>query len=189
MQRLGIVGLMVAALAGGCATAARFDASTLEGAVKASNAFGFDYYREIRKGRDNFVCSPAGAAITLTMAAAGARGETQAEMLNVLHIAPTNLDQTYASFAKVLATVKSRNGQYGLVLTTAVRAWVQKDRKLVPVYQSLLGEVFRAPVDKSLQIPPPPPPAVFHADHPFMDSIRDTDSGEILFMGRVVKPA
>ena len=56
----------------------------------------FDYYREIRKGRDNFVCSPPGAAIALTMAASGARGETQAEMLRVLHIDPSNLDQTYA---------------------------------------------------------------------------------------------
>jgi serine protease inhibitor len=69
---LGIASLMVAGLAGGCATT-RFNASTVDGAVKASNAFGFDYYRELRKGRDNFVCSPAGAAIALTMAAAGAR--------------------------------------------------------------------------------------------------------------------
>jgi serpin B len=142
---LGIVGLMVAALAGGCATA-RFNASTPEGAVKASNAFGFDYYREVRKGRDNFVCSPAGAAIALTMVTAGARGETQAEMLSVLHIEPANLEQTYASFAKVQTAVQSRNGQDGLVLTMVDRAWVDKRFMLAPAYQSLLGDVFRAPI-------------------------------------------
>ena len=142
---LGIVSLIAAGLAGGCATT-RFNASTVDGAVKASNAFGFDYYREIRKGRDNFVCSPAGAAIALTMAAAGARGETQAEMLRVLHIAPTNLDQTYASFAAVLAAVKARGGQDGLVLTMSDRAWVDKTFMLVPAYQALLRDVFRAPV-------------------------------------------
>jgi serpin B len=142
---LGIVSLIAIGLAGGCATT-RFNASTVDGAVKASNAFGFDYYREIRKGRDNFVCSPAGAAIALTMAAGGARGETQAEILRVLHIAPANLDQTCASFAAVLATVKARDGRDGLVLTMADRAWVDKTLTLVPAYQTLLSDVFRAPI-------------------------------------------
>lgn len=141
---LGVASLVAACL-GGCATT-RFDASTVDGAVKASNAFGFDYYRQIRKGRDNFVCSPAGAAIALTMAAAGARGETQTEMLRVLHIAPANLDQTYASYAAVLAMVKARDGKDGLVLTMADRAWVDKTLRLVPAYQTLLRDVFRAAI-------------------------------------------
>jgi len=36
---------------------------------------------------------------------------------------------------------------------------------------------------------PEPPPVIFHADHPFTYLIRDMASGEILFIGRVVKPA
>jgi serpin B len=142
---LGIASLVAIGVAGGCAST-RFNASTVDGAVKASNAFGFDFYRQIRKGRDNFVCSPAGAAIALTMAAAGARGETQAEMLRALHIAPANLDQTYASYAAVLAMVNVRDGRDGLVLTMADRAWVDKSLTLVPAYQALLSDVFRAPI-------------------------------------------
>ena len=60
--------------------ASAFQASTVAGAVQASNAFGFDFYGRARADQDNFVCSPVGAAIALTMAAAGARGATQAEM-------------------------------------------------------------------------------------------------------------
>ena len=125
-----IAATSVAWFAGGCATtspkapATTFEASTVDGAVKASNAFGFDFYRQGRKNRDNFVCSPAGAAIALTMVAAGARGETQAEMLNTLHIDPADLDQTSASFAAILMALKSHDGKDGLVLNVADRVWV-----------------------------------------------------------------
>ena len=146
-----IAAISVAWFAGGCAAATSletpgttFEATTVDGAVKASNSFGFDIYRQARKGRDNFVCSPAGAAIALTMVAAGARGETQAEMLHTLRIAPANLDQTYASFAAILTALKSHDGKDGLVLNVADRVWVQEDLKLRPDYVSLLGDGFRA---------------------------------------------
>jgi serpin B len=135
---------LVAWSVGGCVT--NFKASTVDGAVKASNAFGFDFYREVRKGKDDIVCSPAGAAIALTMVAAGARGETQTEILHTVHIDPANLDQTYGSFAAVLDGVKAHDGKDGLVLSAADRVWVQKDLKLLTEYQSLLRDTFRAPV-------------------------------------------
>jgi serpin B len=136
--------ILVALGGGGCATS--FEASTVAGAVKASNAFGFDLYRQAREGKDNFVCCPAGAAIALTMAAAGARGETQAEMLHALHIESANLDQTYTSFAAVLAALKDLNGKNGLSLSVADLVWVQKEFTFRPEYLSLLRERFRAPI-------------------------------------------
>ena len=134
----------IAWFASGCAST--FKASTVDGAVKASNAFGFDFYREVRKGKGNLVCSPAGAAIALTMVAAGARGQTQSEMLHALHIDPANLDQTYGSFAAVLDGVKAHDGKDGLVLSMADRVWIQKGLKLQSEYQSLLRDTFRAPI-------------------------------------------
>ena len=139
-----VAAMYVAWFAGGCATT--FKASTVDGAAKASNAFGFDFYRMARAGRDNFVCSPAGAAIALTMVAAGARGENQEEMLHTLHIGPANLDQTYGSFASILTELKSRDSKDGLVLNVADRVWIQKDLKLRSDYVSLLRDRFRAPL-------------------------------------------
>jgi hypothetical protein len=52
-----IAATLVAMLAGGCATTrpktpvTTFEASTVDGAVKASNAFGFDFYRQARKDK------------------------------------------------------------------------------------------------------------------------------------------
>ena len=144
-----IAAASIALFAGGCATTS-FDASTADGAVKASNAFGFDFYRQARKGRDNFVCSPAGAAIALTMVAAGARGEPQAEMLRTLHIEPENLpenlDKTYGSFAAILTALKELDGKDGLALNVASRLWIRKDLKPRPAYVSLLRDGFRAPL-------------------------------------------
>jgi serpin B len=128
--------------AGGCATT--FEASTVDGAVKASNAFGFDFYRTVKEGKDNFVCSPAGAAVALTMVAAGARGKTQTEILHALHVEPTNLDQTYSSFAAIVTGLRSHDGKDGLKLNVADRVWVQKDLKWRPEYLSLLSDRFHA---------------------------------------------
>ena len=152
MRRLAVLmSISVALLATGCASifkATTFDASTVEGAVQASNAFGFDFYRKVRKEKssDNVVCSPAGAVIALTMVAAGARGETQTEMLQALRFQAANLDQTYRSVATILEAMKARDGKDDLVLSVADRVWVQDGLVLRAEYESLLRDQFRAPI-------------------------------------------
>jgi serpin B len=139
-----IAAASIALFAGGRAFG--FDASTVDGAVTASNAFAFDFYLKARRGQGNFVCSPAGAAIALTMVAAGAHGETQAEMLHALHIDPVNLDKTYRSFAAILTALKERDGKVGPALNMAARLWIRKDLEPRPAYVSLLRDVFRTPL-------------------------------------------
>ena len=79
-----------------------FDASSPVGAVRASNQFGFELYTKLRQGQDNVISSPAGASIALVMASAGARGQTLAEMTQVLHLEPTKLAESHASFGSLL---------------------------------------------------------------------------------------
>jgi serpin B len=84
------------------------------------------------------VCSPAGAAIGLAMLAAGAQGETKAEILSALHVDPEKLDETYRSFAALLTSVRDRAG-------LATRLWMGREVQLRPTYVSLLRDVFRTP--------------------------------------------
>lgn len=57
-------------------------------AAAASNAFGIDLYKAIAKATptSNLFISPYSMALALTMTAEGATGETEAEMLRMLHV-------------------------------------------------------------------------------------------------------
>ena len=58
-------------------------------AVESCNAFGIDLYRALAAGQpENLFLSPYSMGVALTMAAEGARQETEAEMAKVLHFPP-----------------------------------------------------------------------------------------------------
>jgi len=68
------------------------------------------------------------------------------------------------------------------------KAWIETSEKGTEA-AAVTAIVMQEEVVSAIEALPPPPPVIFHADHPFMYLIRDTESGEILFMGRMVTPA
>ena len=132
----------------GCASASVFDASTTAGAATASNHFGFDLYARAKIPDRNVICSPASASIALTMASAGARGKTQAEMTRVLHLDAQTLAAAHLSFANLLAELNGRNGKHGVALSVANRLWGQRDLQFRSDFLSLLAERYHAPLEQ-----------------------------------------
>jgi serine protease inhibitor len=120
--------ILVGAIVSGCAgqaaamaeatsqaTRAAGSANDATQAATAIDAFGFDFYKATLTAGGNAVFSPASVILALSMAQAGARGETAAQMHTVLHRSAgsgggngvNSLDQ---SLAGISGTFKDANG-------------------------------------------------------------------------------
>ena len=130
------------------ARAAPPDRPSPAAAVTASNQFGFDLYARLAVGQKNMICSPVSASIALTMAWAGARGETEREMARALSLGPTAAEETHAAFGALLDVLNRRNGREGVALEVADRLWGQQDVEFAPEYLRLLADRYHAPLEK-----------------------------------------
>ena len=113
--------------------------------TQANNQFAVDLYGQLRKsppGRNLFF-SPASLSIALTMTAAAARGQTEAEMARVLHLTGI-LPQAHAEYRKALARWNSENPSRGYQLRVANRLWGQKSFPFLAEYLTLTRQNYQA---------------------------------------------
>lgn len=78
--------------------------------ARASNAFGFDLYRRLRERPGNLAFSPTSLSTALTMASAGARNTTAAEMRRVLHL-PANRASVATDAGRLAASITTPRRQ------------------------------------------------------------------------------
>jgi serpin B len=112
--------------------------------ARSGNAFGFDLYQRLRKTPGNLVISPESLTAALTLAWAGARGETAAEMKRVLHLQETP-DQALAASGRLAASLRSPSGP--VVLRIDHQLFAEKTYKLVPAFVEKTRKAFGAPVE------------------------------------------
>lgn len=84
-------------------------------AARATTAFGLDLYRALagKSPGENLALSPWSAAIALTMTAEGARDETRAQLLRVLHLQASELASAHASFGDLIRRFDEGGGATG----------------------------------------------------------------------------
>ena len=126
------------------------DPAGAKDAAKALDALGVDLYRKIATGDGNVVYSPASVALALSMARAGAKGQTAARMDTVMHGMASD---GHAAWANALdAALASRNGTFKdasgtdqpVTLRIANAPFAQRDMTLVPAYLDALALRFGA---------------------------------------------
>jgi serpin B len=119
-------------------------------AAEAIDAFGFDFYKSDLTSGGNAVVSPASIVLALSMAQAGAGGETASQMDTVLHGAAgsgggngiNSLDQTLAGLS---GTFKDANGtDQQLTLRIANAPFAQRDLQLQQPFLDTLASKYGA---------------------------------------------
>jgi len=156
---LALAGAIVAGCAGQAAAMAEAtsQATRLPGsatgaaqAAAAIDAFGFDLYSAALKPDGNAVISPASVALALSMAQAGAAGETASQMDAVLHAAAetgggngiNSLDQSLAGLS---GTFKGPDGKaYQLTLRIANAPFAQRGLTLQAHFLDALASKYGA---------------------------------------------
>jgi serpin B len=110
--------------------------------IKANNAFAIDLYSQLAKQPGNLVVSPFSIDAALTMAYAGARGNTAQQMADVLHFAngDTNI---HARLSALLQDLRDTN-TLGCQLDIANALWAQKRYPFLPSFQQFLVSQYNA---------------------------------------------
>ena len=109
----------------------------------ANNRFAFDFYGKLREKPGNVFVSPLSLHAALSMTAAGANGQTLAEMRKVLHL-PAAPDAGYANL--LAAAVGDRPGYQ---LRTANAVWGQTGYPWRPTFTGRLTAGFGAPLKEA----------------------------------------
>src|SRR5580658_5184049 len=103
----------------------------------AMNAFTTASYKQLSGGDGNLILSPFNIATALSMALAGARGQSAEEIQSVLHV---HYDTSYdAAFGSLLADLTKAANTGGNELHTANGLWAQKGFDIQPAFENTLA--------------------------------------------------
>ncbi|HET9588028.1 MAG TPA: serpin family protein, partial [Anaerolineales bacterium] len=109
--------------------------------VDNNNSFAFDLYRSLRAQDGNLIYSPYSISLALAMTYAGARGETESQMVEVLHF--LSQDQLHPAFNALDLQLAERSQaqsdeQTPLQLNIANAVWAEQT---YPFLQSFLDTI------------------------------------------------
>ena len=124
-------------------------AESLAELATGNSAFAFDLYQAIRAREGNLFYSPYSISLALAMTYAGARGETERQMADVLHLtlAQARLHPAFNALDLALASrgqgAQGKDGK-GFRLNIANSIWGQADYKFLAAFLDILAENYGA---------------------------------------------
>lgn len=97
----------------------------LQTVVKGNSIFGFDLYQKLKENKGNLFFSPYSISTALAMAYAGARGQTEKEMAQVLRF-PLEREPLHSSFSKLRTELNAIQNKGHIKLSIANSLWAQE---------------------------------------------------------------
>lgn len=93
--------------------------------VEGNTAFALDLYDQLKSASGNIFFSPFSISAALAITYAGARGNTEKQMRQVLHFGEQQ-KQVHASFGELLRKVRDAGERWGIELSIANALWAQR---------------------------------------------------------------
>ncbi len=114
---------------------------------EGNTAFACELYGKLKSaaGDGNVFFSPYSISMALAMTSAGARGETDAQMVKALHFEPDPA-RRHAAFGAMEANLNAVQKKGQVKLSVANSLWPQQDYKLLKSFLSLVREHYGASV-------------------------------------------
>jgi len=122
-------------------------AMAAELAADANNLFAWDLYNQIKNDGNNLFFSPYSIHSSLAMTYAGARGNTEKQMVDVLHFT-LNQEHTHSSFCKLNTQLKEIQEKGNVKLNIANALWAQKEHDFLPEFTKLTTKYYGAAIEQ-----------------------------------------
>jgi len=119
------------------------DNSDIKSIVEGNTAFAFDLYAKLKKKKGNLFLSPYSISTSLAMTYAGARGQTQKEMAEVLHF---NIEQNrlHQAFAELDFQLNAYRKKGHIQLSIANALWCQRSYQFLNEFLDLTRKYYSA---------------------------------------------
>ncbi len=120
-------------------------ASHGEPATDANTAFALDLYGQLKSTPGNLFFSPYSISSCLTMTYAGARGDTEKQMRQVLHL-ESDQRKVHAAFGELQHQLGKAGEQKGIELNVANSLWGQDGHPFLPAFLDTAKTNYQAKV-------------------------------------------
>ncbi|MFZ5826890.1 MAG: serpin family protein, partial [Bacillota bacterium] len=112
----------------------------------ASSRFGIDLLKQVYKGENAFL-SPTSASLVLSLTAAGARGETQAQMTRALGFREISIDEIHKANGQLQSILTNPDPKVEVSLANAV--WYRTGLKVAPAFADTAKQHYGAAIDSA----------------------------------------
>ena len=117
--------------------------SDLQTIIKGNSDFGFDLYQRLKGEKGNLFFSPYSISTALAMTYAGARGQTEKEMAEVLHFS-LEQEPLHSSFSKLQSELNAIQNKGYVKLSIANSLWAQEGYHFLDTFFNLNKKYYGA---------------------------------------------
>ena len=115
--------------------------------VEDNTAFALDLYAHVSRTPGNLFFSPYSISTCLALTYAGARGDTETQMSQVLHFS-TDQRQTHSAFGELQRQLDAQK-QKGIQLDIANALWAQQGEPFLPAFLKIARDDYQASVQQA----------------------------------------